>query len=217
MAGDFSKLRVKINKIPDNKDIIKEQPLLQQYPEFNDYCGADRNNLVRYIILAYDPGSPFVEEFTSDLKRRKEAAADEAGFQRIKSTGKWPEEVQEILNLDREDVVDMVFCYLRIVNNQTWSLIVTNEQVFSEYTRLLLSPVAYSSYTKKEDDGDGVGEKVVKDDKKLLEAANMKSKLREECKLISADLKGFYKELFGDNEDLKEKVKAKPIRPETIM
>jgi hypothetical protein len=219
MGYDFGKLKFKINKIPKDQDIIDQFPQLALHPEFNSFSHKDRNKIVRYVILAYDPGSPFVEEYAANLTGRKAAAADEAGFERNKTTGLFGDDVVKIMNLEDEKVNEMIFCYfLKIINNQTWTLIITHEQVFSEYTRLLMEPVNYSSYTKNSDEaGEPAGEKVMKDDKKLLEAANMKSKLREECKSIATDLKGFYKELFGENEDLKEKVIAKPVRPETMI
>lgn len=194
----FSKLKIPVHKIDKGQDIVQAFKELQSLPEFHMYPFGNRNFVIRYVIYCYDPKSPLIDLYV-DLKRRKESAAEYAGFERNKKTGKFPDEVNAIMALENTAVNDMIFCYLKLINNRVWTQIVTNEQLFDEYSRLLMAPVGNAS-----------------DDKKLLEAANVKAKLREECKLISTDLDKLYKDLFGDNDDLKDNVMAKPIRPETV-
>lgn len=216
MAHDFSKLKIPVNLVPLGDDVVDFFRELKAQEEFSSYSIKDRNKIVKYVIYAYDPKSPFVENSTSDLTKRKENAAEEAGFERNPTSGKFKQEVYDLIELFNEDANEMIFCYLRMINNRTWTLIVTNEQVFAEYTRLLMEPVAYSSYARKKATEGEDKQVEVKDDKKLLEAANVKAKLRDECKMIAADLDTLYKTLFGNNEDLKEKMAVRVIRPETM-
>jgi hypothetical protein len=201
MENSYERLKIPVHKIPENEDLVSKFDVFQQYKEFTDCPKASRNKVIKYVVFAYDPGSPFVMDSVSDLKKRKEAAAEAAGFLRTPTTGLFDELVKEIMELKNEETNAMIFKFLQIINNRTWTLIVTNEQIFDEYTALLMEPVKSTSATE---------------DKKVLEAANIKSKLREECKVIADDLKKLYKEFFGDNDDLKDKIVAKPIKPETV-
>jgi hypothetical protein len=190
-------LKIPVDTVPEDVDIVQYFKELLSKEEFAGFISPERNKIVRYIIYAYDLESSCVKNNSHDLKKRKESAAERAGFKRSR-TGSFPEIVHEIMNMKNSDVNKMICCYLRyFVHNNTWKLIVVNEQIMSEYITLLLEPVAQ------------------KDDKKTLEAANIKSKLREECKAIASDIKSLYKDLYGDNDDLKEEI-IKPVRPETM-
>lgn len=202
MSKEYPKLKIPIHNCPDNEDIVKFFRELLSHEAFYGCPEKDRNRMVKYVIFAYDPESPCVKNFSSDLKKRKEAAAEAAGYVRLTS-GKFEQPVIDYMNMLNAHINDMICCYLRyFVNNQIWSLIVADENVMAEYISLLLEPINNQNGGKM-------------DDKKLLEAATIKSKLREECKSIVADLNKLYKELYGDNDDLKEII-TKPIRPETI-
>jgi malate synthase len=48
----------------------------------------------------------------------------------------------------------------------------------------------------------------------LLAAAQMKDELMECSDKISKRIDAYYKDFFGDNEELKEEIKKKPVRPE---
>ncbi len=191
----FAGLKIPVHTVEFGQDIVDKLKELQQYEEFARYPSKDRNFVIRYVAYAYDPESPFVKNSTSELSKRKEVAADQAGFERNAKTGKFAESVYEMMDFKNEDVNKMIFCYLRILNNYTWVQITTDEQLFWEYTKLLNDPL-------KNDD-----------EKKLMETANIKGKLREERNKIKQDLDKYYKEFYGDNTDLQEKVKR--FTPET--
>lgn len=192
----FDRLKIPVHTVEFGQDIVDKFRELQQYTEFSKYPHKDRNYVIRYIVYAYDPESPFVKNSASELSKRKEAAAEEAGFERNKKTGKFADEVYEIMDFKKEEVNDMIFCYLRILNNYTWVQITTDEQLFWEYTKLLNQPLAND------------------DEKKLMESANIKGKLREERNKIKLDLDKYYKEFYGDNIDLQEN--KNHFSPETV-
>jgi len=194
--NDFNRLHIPVHTVEKGQDIVNKFKELQEHIEFSMYPHSDRNDVIRYVVYAYDPESPFVKNSTSELSKRKEAAADAAGFERNKRTGLFAANVTELMELRNEEVNRMVICYLKMLHNYTWTQIVTYEQLFWEYISLLLEPLVNT------------------DEKKLMEAANIKGKLREECNKIKQDLDKFKKEFYGDNADLKEKVER--VRPETI-
>ncbi len=93
----------------------------------------------------------------------------------------------------------MIVCYLRLLHNLTWAQISTFEQLFWEYIKLLLEPL------------------VNDDDKKLMESANIKGKIREELNKVKQDLDKLKKEFYGDNDDLKDKMTVRIVKPETMI
>jgi hypothetical protein len=196
---NLSAIKFPVHTIAHGTDLLHKYPELATIDFFQQYPNADRNYVIRYIIYLYDPAYEMQKKYL-DLKIRKEKCSDLAGFERNDSTGKFKEaKVYKIMLLSDIEVGKMIFAFLKYLNNREWSQIVVNEQIFEEYTRLLMKPI----------DGD--------DDKKILEAANVKSKLREECKTIIEDLDKFYKLFYGDDPALKNTIKKKPVRPETMI
>lgn len=197
-AKKFQHLRFKVHEVPHGTELLLKFPELGDCEEFRNYTNGDRNYVIRYIGYAYDPGSDLYKDYT-DIFKIKEAAAALAEFPRNEKTGKFEEKVYQMMRMENSAINDMIIAFLKIINNHIWAQIQVNEQMFWEYARLLAEPVT----------GEG--------SKDILQAADIKKKLREEIKTIALDLEGFYKQMFGDNEDLKNIVKKKPVRPETMI
>lgn len=197
-AKKFQNIRFKVQEVPHGTELLLKFPELGACEEFRNYGSGDRNYVIRYICYAYDPGSDLYKDYT-DIFKIKEAAADLAEFPRSEKTGKFEEKVYQMMRMENSEINDMVIAFLKMINNHIWAQIQVNEQMFWEYARLLSEPVT----------GEG--------SKDILQAADIKKKLREEIKTIATDLEGFYKQMFGDNEDLKNIVKKKPVRPETMI
>lgn len=202
MLEKYKSLKFNVSDVDHGEELLIKFPELKQIKVFSECRSADRNRIIRYICYMYDPGSPLQVEY-QDLQARKEKAAEDAGFERNKK-GLWPESVQNIFDvIDTEDVLitEMIFEFLRIINDKTWAIIKVNEVNFWECSRMLL---------------DNIGGK---DSKQKLEAANLKTKLREELGSISRDMEQQMKKMFGEEEKIQElaKEKLKRITPETIV
>ena len=198
MNKDECKLmKFNVCDLPLDTDIVTHFKELSSYKEFTDYKDKDKNLVLRYIFLCYDFKTPLLKTHP-ELKKRKEEAMDLAGFER-NSKGKFSEKLINVMDMKDEGVNKIILCFLtRIQNNMAWTLFVANEFTFSDNMRLLMKPL----------EGD--------DDKKVLDGANARSKLREECKAVIKDQEELLKSLFADNNDLKELVKKKIISPETV-
>jgi hypothetical protein len=194
----FQNIRFKVLDVPKGTELLLKFPELGACDEFRNYIDGDRNYVIRYICLAYDPQSDLYKDYT-DLTKIKEAAAELAEFPRNTKTGKFEDKVYRMIRMENSTINDMIIAFLKIINNHIWAQIQVNEQMFWEYARLLSEPVK----------GDG--------SKDILQAADIKKKLREEIKIIATDLEVFYKQMFGEDEDLKNVVKKKPVRPETMI
>ncbi len=211
MDLDFTGLRYRVDKVPMGTDLIVHFRELADIKEFSEYKNPDRNYLIRYIIYLYSPGSPFFKKYT-DLAKRKEACADFAGYDRNAKTGKFTNkniykvfEMSGDVEVDPDEKVEgyqsanpLIFAWLRFLNDFLWSEITVNEQLFVEYTGLMLEAI------------EG------RDSDTVLKAATTKSKLRSEIGLIRTHLGVLYKEFFGESE-AEVVVKAERIRPETVF
>lgn len=193
---EFKLMKFNVSELPIDADILLHFPELKSYKEFSEYKDKDKNLIFRYVFLCYDIKSPLFKT-QPELKKRREAAMELAGFERG-SKGKFSDKLSSIMEMRDELVNKIILCFLtRIQNNMAWALFVANEFTFSDNMRLLMKPL----------EGD--------DDKKVLDGANARSKLREECKAVIADQDILLKALFADNNDLKEIVKKKILSPET--
>ncbi len=211
MELDFTGLRYRVDKVPQKTELLVYFRELADIKEFSEYKDSDRNYLIRYIICLYSPGSPFFKKYT-DLGKRKEAVAEFVGYERDSKTGKFKSKnLQKVFEMTADIAADpdekiegyqsanpLIFAWLRHINDFLWSEITVNEQLFVEYTGLMLEAI------------EG------RDSDTVLKAATTKSKLRSEIGLIRTHLGVLYKEFFGESE-AEVVVKAERIRPETVF
>lgn len=199
MSEKFKYLRFKVHSLPPGEELLLRFPDLKSLGSFSAYKKGDRNRIIRYIMYFYDPNSELIEDI-QDHRKRQEAAAEEAGIVR-KPSGKFADDVVDMFDMKNEEVNEMIFDFLKIIDDKTWTILKVNEMNFWELTRLIADPI------------DG------KDSKTILEAAEKKRKLREELKAIVADIETYSKKMFGDSEQLQAKAKKKlrAITPENVM
>jgi hypothetical protein len=198
---DFSKMMFDVSAVPQGQDLCNRFQKLGQIKEFQSYPHPDRNRVIRYVVMMYDVKSPLRDTYP-DLQLRKEAALDLAGFDKNAKGDYKDEKVHLIMDMKDEEVNALIFEYLKLQNSRTWMMIVSTEEMFLEYQKLIMEPI------KKKD-----GEK----EKDILAAADIKKKLREECNAMDSDLERFYKKLSGDDLQVEEViVKKKRSTPESI-
>jgi len=158
---DFSKLKYRVDQIPDNKSVVMHYPDLGRMAHVFSDQGDMPNELtpdfvMRYLILMYAPGSPFVSDF-SELKSRK---AKVLGFLNVSVEGKnsLPAHYNNLIAFKYTSVVQKAVLLLRLCKNHEWALLRAAE----EKQFLLLSQM----FTKFDD---------VQDEKRLQDAikANM--------------------------------------------
>jgi hypothetical protein len=78
-ATDFVNMRFNPYPMPDKTDLLKEFKALGLYKTFRiELKGYDKNKVIRYILYAFDPGSPVIS--ISDVIQRRVDAALLAGF-----------------------------------------------------------------------------------------------------------------------------------------
>jgi hypothetical protein len=193
----FDRLKYPVHKLKPGETVDAAFPDLFKKPEFkalkaSKKHAADYGRLVKYIIFLYDMNSDLVDEFRSDLKARKDAAATEAGFERVK--GKWPDAVLKVMNIRDQDAYLAILAYLQMQKYPIWQEIVITEQELAEFNRIRFVAI------KKTDD--------------QIAAANAKDKLKEKCESRIKSLASLYKQFFEDHTDVQKAEFEEQITPE---
>jgi len=187
--SDFDKMRIKPITSESNKEkIFKDLPSFLEFKGFY----AHKVKVINYILLFYDPESPFVQKYI-DIKKRRDAVIDYTGLSKVKE-----ETLKEIIGYSNKEILLMVFEYVKIINNRLWELITVSETVYHEYTKELLLGV----------DGD--------DSKDKLTALTLKTKILSALDDISSKLDGYYGKFYAGNPELEDGVKSLSISPELI-
>lgn len=184
------------------KTLLEALPIIDTIKCLRD-CLRDKNgnllrgmarkgseNIVKYIILLYSDDSILNKVPVKPLDERKAIAVDMSGIP--KKDGKIISDYEkDLISLGSDKYVEMIFEYLMWQKNILWTQIVTDEEYYSQCVKGLLKRVDMD------------------DDKKALEAINVKSKLRQESNSLRKDLEANYREFFKDHFDVQSKVAVK--------
>jgi hypothetical protein len=148
---------------------------------------------LRYIVFLYDKTSPLVKKH-QNFEERKKSAMNLACWGEVSES--W---IEEVLNNREEKVVEMIIEFLKYQDDKLWSSIITNEELFLEYTKTLFKPI-----------------ELISSDKDLIQATTIKEKIRESQSKVRVELKGLYEEFYNGDKKLDEAVKVKKFSPEYL-
>ncbi len=195
-SKDFSKMLFPVFELEANVDLLVKFPRLNTIKAFcqSSTSKLDFNRALRYVMFCYDKNSKLLE--ISDLKSRKEMAAKLAGFGSLNSS------VKQMMSNGYAFVNDMIIAYCRLQNNRLFQMKITALEAFYEYQRIIIEPIDSEL-----------------DDDKIMRAANLKTKLIEDCDLIHEKIKKYNLELFSSEEDaadMDEALAKAAVSPENI-
>jgi hypothetical protein len=191
----FSSLKFNFTKATKSLDV--EFPDLFRLKEFNKLRlrrDIDWQKLVKYIILMYDPNSELIREF-QELKERKDAAAVQAGFDRI-GGGRWPKELIAVMEMRNEITHAAIMAFLKIFRNNDFTNIIVTEQELWEFQGL-----RFQAINDKTSD--------------LYGDAKKKDGIMDSVEKRTEALKTYYSSFYGDNKDLIAPEFEEPMTPET--
>ena len=174
-------------------------PQLSVIEEVHEVDHPFADEILRAICYIYDAQSPLVSSFP-DIALRKNYACEIAGFD---PANELHQQVAGALKeLDSEalsfDVPGVICAILRAQDKQLWTMIVSLDESFYEYQRILMTP----STTAEEKD--------------LMLAVERKAKLHVACAEIVDRLKGYRREFFRGDDALQRKVRGSRFTPEAI-
>jgi hypothetical protein len=158
-------------------------------PEWNE--DPDLDNLIRYVIVMYDPDSP-VYKAERDITRRRDLAFDLAGVD---------DEAKRLMIATHTHnfLPDLIVKYLmQFPRSKEWAMICAMEYTFWESIHKLFEPI--SGKTSKDE----------------LESVQKKATIKDELEKDSERLESHYKKFFGGDEEIIGKTKLL-YKPENMF
>jgi len=175
---------------------LVDEPLVTVYPMIHEILGPVNeedgylDNLLRYIIMVYDPRSPLVVN-EKDLGLRKQSAADLAGLSVMGD-----ENVEAVFTCQYNNISELIAGYLRrFAKSKEWAAICAFEFTFWESIKELMEPI----------NGDN--------SKQILDSVQKKAAIKQEVDLDIKRLDMYYRQFFGQDEEL---IKKKRTTPEML-
>ena len=135
---DLKKGLFDISGVTEKTNLTKEFPILAQYEEFVMPLPSYINKgvLFRYIVLMYD-SQLSVRELIPDLNKRKRECAEVAGF-KTDNTGKFSEEIENVLMCMNPYVNNMIITYCRMQRMPKYTSLVSIEEAHSKLLKKLM-------------------------------------------------------------------------------
>lgn len=181
-----------------NFNPMTEEPMLTGYPQLTEiipvewYAERFLDNIIRYVVMVYDPYSPLIFN-ERDLNYRKGLAAELSGFDMEEG-----EIMVKIYNCSYSFVPDLILRYLmRFAKSKEWAAICAFEYTYWESIKELMVPIEGA------------------DSKKKLESVQKKSAIKVEIDMDIQRLERYYRTFLGQDDELMNKVKMK-MTPEAI-
>lgn len=158
-----------------------ERDLMERYPVLKNL--SMRVNLMKYVIVLYDPNSPFILQHR-DIRIRKQMAAQFAGFDIVLES----EMLNDMYLLKNDETREVVVRFLKkFAFPREWFMICANEHTFYEYGERMMEPITKSAEVKDKDE---------------MTAISIKSKLSQDMEVINERIEKGYKKMFGDDTEI---------------
>lgn len=188
-------MQIDIDSLPEGSNPALEIDFLHRLDSWRNFeVGLiDKESLMRYIVILYSYDSYLNLRNPIPLSERKQRALS---FANIKPCD---DVTNELLLLENDLILKMIQDFLIAQRNNLWTEIATTEQQYEEAIRLRLQPIKRSEK-----------------DKDALTAADLKKKLRLDCKEMQVDLDRFYKQFYLDHDDLQGKVRERATSLEML-
>jgi len=124
---DCSKMSIHPNSPQLVTFLEKEIPQLKIFTDFKEKTFT-KSQVLRYIVLMYDPNSPIHQMNSLDYWGQKWEAAAYAGFPQTKSKHdgqqRFDERVVQMVLGKNKDVLDMILLYTKWTNKKDWDYLV---------------------------------------------------------------------------------------------
>jgi len=186
---DFAKMKIPpLSKGDDYNSIFKDIPFIIEFGKGKQ----NKNNIMTYVVLMFDPESPFAKNYNNP-KKRSAQVLDYTGLKKSKK-----ETIEMLTEYKDGDFLKVIDVYVKWLNNRLWGNIVVNETVYYEYQSQLMIPATGSK------------------SKDTLDALKVKSAILENMDTISKRLDGYYDELYANNKELMSALSGQKISPEGI-
>lgn len=174
---------------------LVDRPILKAFPVITEIVNPDwqddqRDAIIRYSIMVYDPKSPLVLN-ERDLNYRKGLAIELVHLDDQYT-------VESVINSTHKHSPDFIFEYLkRFARSKEWAAICAFESSFWESIREVMEPISGKNSREK------------------LDSVQKKAAIKEEIEKDIKRLDQLYRTFFGEDDDLMNKNKRR-LTPELI-
>ena len=135
---DFSRMRYQINSLSKDVRVVDIFPELGKYKDLKPVGVMNADTLLRYVIYAYDMGSPFHK--AGETQKRKLLAMEECGLKKPNTTfSDLDDELMDILRGKNQDVNAMAVQIIRLQNNVKFTLLMAQNDNYYYGIFLLMS------------------------------------------------------------------------------
>lgn len=165
---DFESM--KYNVIKAEKNLLVTVPKLNNIKAFAISKASDIDELIKYVALMCDKGSPLILA-GKDPKIKQAEAVTISGLKR--------------LTLQTDDIIEMTIDYLKDQNELMWALLVANESTFWEYQQIISEPITEYKGDKDKISGAQLKTKLLGDCHDIMERVeSYYTKLFSDAKII---------------------------------
>lgn len=172
-----------VDTVPEEEDLLVAIPELAAYEEFSAFIGNDRDKWIRYVAFYIDKGSALVKSF-KDVRKRQQEALKAAGIP------KGSPDVQAVVRGAHKGVNAMISRWFWMMNDLNYEYLLSGQEMVRQ------SMEAIRNNTLEAD---------LSDDKVVTTQSN-KVKMWNELRVPIAELTRLEREVFADNEHLKDVV-----------
>ncbi len=136
---DFSKMKYRVDMIPKNKSVFEAYPELKKYDILTtnlELDGLDNDFVLRYLILLFGVGSPFVEEYP-ELTQRKAAILRYLGVE-PNERRELPKNIENMATYTNPVVLMKAVMVLRLSKSSDWQIARACEEKMSQLNQKML-------------------------------------------------------------------------------
>lgn len=169
-----------------NRDILSSFPSLEKHDEFTEEIEeVNKDQLLTYVFLMYDKGSPLADDI-SDVEVRKDEALKMAGYNQ--KYGKWSPVIKEFRNLENESVNKIITKFFMLQHSKKFETLISLEEAHSQVCETLRNQV---------DMGDG---------DERLKMIKLKVEISSKLSGMSSDIDDLRRSIFKKDDEVAEVV-----------
>ena len=200
LPRDFENMR--FNPMAHKKDanLLMEFGALQHFRSFTGLSSQvkhlNRNLIIRYICIMYDPASPIYTE-NNEFKRKSLAAAL-AGIESDPEDGTFTPEWHSMINCEIEQVNLCIVDFVMLFNSPAYALLISTYEQYYKKLQLM--------------------NQVVKDEKKnVLEVEKIRNEVYKAVKLLYEDISALRIKILREENPYLAKTLYRTVNEETIQ
>jgi hypothetical protein len=189
------KMAFDVTTLGPKEFVLGKWPALQNIPALIEHGSGANDKWLRYAILLTDRGSGLIK--LPDLKKRKQEALRLAGIE------PGPTRVADVLAFKDVGVRALVMAWLRMQDDLLLSFVITGREMIYQHLGKMATPIEEQDGGEMMDGPKPRGEEKEAD---VYRAYKLQGELFDNMQARIKEIRAAEKELFADDEDVREMV-----------